>query len=72
VDIAKTLTPAFANGPSTDASTPVIAKGNGPSSLQQRQPLSDFTLLGTYLLSHTMESSSSVLVTEETAPRPAH
>jgi hypothetical protein len=46
-----------------------MLNGNGPSSLKQRHPFSDLTLLGTYLLSHTNESSSSVRVIEKTAPR---
>src|SRR3954465_1040024 len=65
------LTRAFASGSSTEAKTPVMVKGNGPSSLKQRHPFSDFTLPGTYLLSHTIESSSSVRVVENTAPRAA-
>src|SRR5437763_11157449 len=65
------LTFPSASGPSTDSSTPVISNGNGPSSLKQRHSLSDLTLLGTYLLSHTIESSSSVRVTEK-KPRVAH
>src|SRR5881275_2711584 len=65
------LTFASASGPSTDSSTPVISKGNGPSSLKQRHPFSELTLLGTYLLSHTIESSFAARVTEK-KPRVGH
>lgn len=55
---------ASASGCKKDASTPVIEKGKGPSSFKATQPRSAITSSGKLFSVQTIESSSTVRVTQ--------
>ena len=61
---AKMLTPASASGARTDARTPTIENGNGPTSERSAQPVSARAPAGTASSGQTSESSAGVRVTE--------
>src|ERR1051325_719413 len=64
----KTLMPASANGPTSEARTPTVENGIGPANLKQRQSRSHRTTSGTTAWSQTMDSSSVVRVIEKNGP----
>src|ERR1700694_69994 len=66
--MAKMGTPLLESGSMKESNTPVCENGNGPSSLKQIQRDPELRLAGRSSAGHTIDSSSSVRVTEEKTP----